>query len=235
MKPIGNHFSPFGYPEIQDLLNKLLDSLFEESGRGAILIAATHVEEHLTKLIETALPTDISKKNKDRLFSYPGPLSSFAAKINLSYAFRIIDIHLYNSLTALRTLRNDAAHSAASFSLYELNERMKHIYNFGPSVYNVIREQAISSMMKMKFDSLNLVFDEQGVPAEERKPYVEDILNKPGTMDTLERQAPHWELLIGLCFVCGLISYQKERIMYLAKKSSTWAGLISSINDDTDA
>jgi hypothetical protein len=109
---------------------------------------------------------------------------------------------------------------------------MKNVYNFGPTIYNSIRNQAVESMMSVKFNSLNAVFDEQGVPLEDRKSYVENLLNKPGTMDNLEKQAPHWELLCGLCFVCGVMSYQKEKMTYLAKASSTWAGLIDLIEDN---
>lgn len=231
MKPDSKNFNPFDYSEIHELFDKLFNSLFDESGRGAILIAATHAEEHLTRLIESALPNDISKANKTRLFSYPGPLSSFAAKINLSYAFRVIDSNLYNSLTTLRTIRNDAAHSALPFSLHELNDKMKNVYNFGPTIYNSIRSQAIKSMMSIKFDSLNDIFDEHELPIEERKVHVENLLNKPGVMDNLEKQAPHWELLCGLCFVCGVMSYHRERIAFLARASSTWTGLIDLLDE----
>ena len=68
-------FSPFDYPEIHELFSDLFKELFNESGRGAILISTTYVEQHLTKLIEAVLPADISKKEKERLFLYPGPLS----------------------------------------------------------------------------------------------------------------------------------------------------------------
>jgi hypothetical protein len=44
-------FSPFDYPEIHELFSDLFKELFNESGRGAILISTTYVEQHLTKLI----------------------------------------------------------------------------------------------------------------------------------------------------------------------------------------
>lgn len=54
-------FSPFDYPEVQELFSHLFDKLLTESGRGAILISTAYVEDHLTKLIEDILPS--SEKN----------------------------------------------------------------------------------------------------------------------------------------------------------------------------
>ena len=47
--------------ELIDVHRKLYESLFKESGRGAILIATAIVEEQLLKLIEVVLPPDITK------------------------------------------------------------------------------------------------------------------------------------------------------------------------------
>jgi DNA-binding MltR family transcriptional regulator len=225
-------FSPFDYPEIHELFDRLFDELFKESGRGAILISTTYVEQHLTKLVESVLPADISKKDKDRLFSYPGPLSSFAAKISLSYAFRIIDKNLYDSLNALRSVRNEAAHSPTAFSLHELNDRMKNVYNLGPSIPNHIRKQATEAMMSLKFDTLNTVFDEHNLTEEERREQVKRILDKPETIETLEKQVPYYELVCGLCFVCGVMSYQREKLLSLTKLSTTWEGLTRFMSDE---
>jgi hypothetical protein len=161
------------------------------------LISTTYVEQHLTKLklIEAILPADISKKEKERLFLYPGPLSSFAAKINLAYAFRIIDKGLYRSLNALRTVRNDAAHSPHAFTLHELNDKMRAVYNLCPEVPNHIRVLATESMMKLKIESLKDKFNEDSLTEEQRQQIVKDILNGPKTIEPLEQQVPHYELL----------------------------------------
>jgi hypothetical protein len=224
-EPEPNTFSPFDYPEVRDLLNVLLDTMFNESGRGAILIAATRIEEHLTNLIESILPANMSKKGKDRLFAYPGQLSSFSAKINLSYAFRIIDKTLYDSLNTLRTVRNDAAHSASQFSLHELNDRMRGVYNFGPSMPDSIKRRAYDAMIGLKMSTLNDLFNEHELSEEERKQQIEQIFNNPKTIISLEKQLPYYELLNGLCFICGLLYHQKEKISRLTKISPTWGVL----------
>jgi hypothetical protein len=91
---------PFEHPEIVKLFGVLLTNIVRESGRRALLIATAHVDEHLTDLIEVVLPYDYSKKQKDKLFNYPGPLSSLAAKIEIAYAFRLINRDLYSNLSS---------------------------------------------------------------------------------------------------------------------------------------
>lgn len=79
----------FEYPEFNDTFNELFDKLLNETGRGAVLIGTAYVEENLGKFILKILPKK-DKKYVSRLFIYPGPLSSFSAKIELTYAFRLI-------------------------------------------------------------------------------------------------------------------------------------------------
>ncbi len=83
-------------------------SLTNESERGAVLIGASKVEVYLEKLLNIILPSK-TKAYKSRLLNYRGPLSSLSGKIELLYAFRIVDEQVYNSLNALRKIRNEAA------------------------------------------------------------------------------------------------------------------------------
>ena len=48
--------SLFEYPEYKDTFNELFDKLLNETGRGAILIGTSYVEEHLEKFILKILP-----------------------------------------------------------------------------------------------------------------------------------------------------------------------------------
>lgn len=83
-------------PEIKELYFELLNSLLEESGRGALLVATAHVDDQLIKLIEAVLPPDSSKTFKKGLLYNHGPLSTLSSKIEVCYAFRLIDKRLYN-------------------------------------------------------------------------------------------------------------------------------------------
>ena len=76
----------FDYPEFNNTFNELFNKLLKESGRGAVLIGTSYVEEHLQKFILNILPSD-EKKYISRLLNYPGPLSSFFSKIGAELCF----------------------------------------------------------------------------------------------------------------------------------------------------
>lgn len=221
-------FQPFDYPEIETLLGELIVSLFNESGRGAILIATSHVDHHLTKLIEATLPQNLSKKHKEKLFKYPGHLSSFAAKIELAYVFRLINKNLYECLNALRGIRNDAAHSPSKFELHELNEKLKSIYNLGPGFSNFIKEVSTKIMLNQKFEELKTHLDKSGLSEEDQAKIVKEIIDDKEKLQNLEKQVPFWELVSGLCFLCGLIVYYKESNSKLTCNISTLSDLLKN-------
>jgi DNA-binding MltR family transcriptional regulator len=59
----------------------------------------------------------LNKKDHARLFRGYGPLSSFAAKTDIAYAFKIIPKPMFDALNILRRLRNKIAHSAETVDL----------------------------------------------------------------------------------------------------------------------
>lgn len=219
---------PFDYPEIVKLFRELFDRIFEESGRGALLIATAHIDDHLTKLLKEILPPDISKSNREKLFRYPGPLSSFSSKIELSYSFRLINKNLYNSLNALRKLRNDAAHSSEKFDLNELNDRMKHFYDLGPDIPNFIKNISKEMLVQSKLIDIESIEDWDKLTEEEKKKLIENITRDEKIMNSLEKQVPHWELLNGLCLICAIIVDKREKISKLKDKMTTWDDLLES-------
>jgi DNA-binding MltR family transcriptional regulator len=53
----------------------------------------------------------LSGEMKKRLFDGYGPLSSFSAKIDLSYALQILNKDQYDDLTVIRRIRTQFAHA----------------------------------------------------------------------------------------------------------------------------
>jgi len=210
-------FDPFKYPGIKELFSTLIDSLFEESGRGAILIATAHVEEHLTALLEAVFPEDMSNNSKKELLSYPSPLTSFASKMKIAYAFRLITKNLYDCLNALRNVRNDAAHSSSKFELHTLNEKLKRIYNFGPGISDFIRTVSQKALLHNKMDRIQQILDESSLDAADKQKIVDNLFKDEQRMESLERQVPFWELVYGLTFLCAMIADQKERLTTLTR------------------
>lgn len=224
----------FEHPKIKDLFDVLLEKLLEESGRGAILIATAHADDFLTELIVATFPNEISKKDKERLLNYPGHLSSFSAKIELAFAFRIINKNLRDSLNALRKVRNDAAHSSLPFDLFELQQKMESVYDLGNDTPIVIRNAATRMLVTMKIGKITESFKNAGYSDEQKNKALEDLSNDKERMEIINKQIPHWELMFGICMICGMIVNSTERITKLKTGISTWDNLLPQENSNTD-
>jgi hypothetical protein len=211
----------FEHPDVIELYKNLSERIFAETGRGAILISTSFVDEQLTNLILSVLPSSKSKN----LLNYPGPLSSFSAKIELSYAFRLIDENTYDRLNSLRKIRNDAAHSSSPFDLNEIKSRLDGVYKIAPSMPSEIRNIAMNIFIKSKIYQMEVHFDNLGLSSDEKKAKIEEMFGEKEALDIMEKQIPHFELLVGICFLCALIIFQKEKLLKVLKDGSTWIGL----------
>jgi DNA-binding MltR family transcriptional regulator len=74
----------------------------------------------------------LSAEMKKRLFDGYGPLSSFSAKIDLSYALQIVPKDKYVDLVTIRKIRNQFAHSMSlvNFESPEIRATFKKFSNF---------------------------------------------------------------------------------------------------------
>lgn len=232
-KKVNKTYTPFDDPEIVSLFYALLQELLNESARGAILIGATHVDDALTAYIKAVLPVK-TKKYQDKLLAYPGPLSSFSSKMELLYVFRYLNESTYNSLTALRKVRNNAAHSSGDFSIAEHSKQFEAIFQFlSPSVF--VRNEALRMMVDFKFKGLHNVFDEHQLSLEERQKIVQSILdNKEDLKKLEEEELPHWQLVFGLTLLCGIIKHQQEDVVAELEQRGTWLQKFPGKNDSND-
>lgn len=196
--------------------------LTNESERGAILIGTSKIEEYLEKLILTLLPS----KNKNyisRLLNYPGALSSFAAKIELCYAFRIINQCLYNSLNALRKIRNTAAHSSDTFSLKSRGNELKTIYDFEENVQYIIHEISFKKLIEWKKIQIREVLKENALEDmfdKEWKQRFED--QDPLENESIQEQLIIWELVHGLFLIILKIEDLCDNYKYSIGLHDTW-------------
>lgn len=205
-------FNPFEYSEIQYLTRTLLDKLLSESARGAVLIGTAFVDEHLKKFISDLLPNQ-TKSYKERLLEYPGSLSSFSSRIEMCYAFRYINFPIYNSLNALRQIRNDAAHKSEDFNFNEIKTKFNKIFSFIENSPSFIRNQAMDAMVSTKLITLKSLFQKHNISKEDQTTLAEDLLgNKEMIIKWENEQLPHWEMIIGLSILCGILSHTKDQI-----------------------
>lgn len=222
-----NEFSLLDDAEMEKILFDLMKILLQESGRGAILVGSAYVESFLEKFIIDTLPDSLNKKHRNKLFNYPGPLSSFSAKIELSYVFRLINKNLYDSLNYLRRMRNEAAHSYNEIILTEIIQKIDNIFDFGPSFPNYIRDAAMRLLVNYKVDGLKKIIDDSGLANQDKDEMLRSALLSSETEKVLNEQLPFWQLVIGLTFICRIIKLEKEEILLHLDNSNTWGELLN--------
>jgi DNA-binding MltR family transcriptional regulator len=89
--------------------------------------------------LQNALLARMDKPNRDlrdSLFEGYGPLSSFKAKIDVAFAFGIVDSTIYRKLNAIRKVRNLFAHSPALLT-FESSEVLLLLEKLGPMSVSV--------------------------------------------------------------------------------------------------
>jgi hypothetical protein len=97
--------------------------MFEERGRGAVLVGVARVDTALERLLQAVMAP--SSEKSDGLFKAERPLGSFGAKIALARRLNLIDESLERALNVLRRLRNDFAHSTELASLASPTNKSK--------------------------------------------------------------------------------------------------------------
>ena len=91
-----------------------------DSDRGCSLLIAAFIEAHIEKLLRSVL---IQRKSVvDPLFKYPGPLSTFGAKIRLAYCLRLVHDYEYRDLIRIQKIRNRFGHELHGISFHKDRE-----------------------------------------------------------------------------------------------------------------
>jgi hypothetical protein len=202
--------------------------LTNESERGAILIGATKVEEYLIKLIEIILPIT-QKVYRNRLLKYPGPLSSFSGKIELLYAFRIIDKKVYDSLNRLREIRNQAAHSSDEFTLQQKKDRLEMIYSFEEFFPEIVHNLAFDNLIKWEKQRLK-----EGLKEKFSHIDYEELWNSsipdPTQNPDIQGHLTIWKLAYGLTLLCLKIQVIIDDYSLDYKSIFTWTDILKDSN-----
>lgn len=186
------------YPELNfDFAFKLTN----ESERGAVLVGTSKVEIYLENLVIHILPHK-TKKYTDRLLNYPGPLSSFSGKIELCFAFRIIDEKVYAALTTLRKIRNEAAHSDETFSLKILDSELEKIYDFEYGFPAVIHKQTFDHLLKWKKENARQALIDNNLTEYDFESLWNESLPEPEKDETFQEHLRVWKLAYGLTLLC---------------------------------
>lgn len=81
-----------------------------ESDRGAIILAATMIDDRLTIALQERMP-NINSDERARIFGVDGLAGTFANRLKLSQALGIIDRGTRKLIELIREMRNACAHS----------------------------------------------------------------------------------------------------------------------------
>lgn len=93
---------------------KFTDTLRNESDRGLALIAAAALDFDLGQLLRKTVVNN--KRVAKDIFDTSRPLSSFSAKIDISYLLGHISIEEHHELHLIRKIRNEFGHSHEDIS-----------------------------------------------------------------------------------------------------------------------
>jgi DNA-binding MltR family transcriptional regulator len=101
-----------GMPEIPtpEEITKILHMMSRRADTSYIIVSGTALEDLLEQAILGRM-RDLSGIVYDRIFASRGPLNTFSAKIDLAFAFEIIDEGTTADFHALREIRNAFAHA----------------------------------------------------------------------------------------------------------------------------
>jgi DNA-binding MltR family transcriptional regulator len=83
------------------------EQLINETDRGAALVGLAFLDEMLKRLYEAKM---LDGKITRKLLTYPGPLSTAAARADVAYSLGWIGAKTYHDLVTLRKIRNAFAH-----------------------------------------------------------------------------------------------------------------------------
>jgi hypothetical protein len=203
----------FDHPDAHAAYDRVHGVVSHESDRGAVLISAAEVDGQLRRLIEAGAPTDMTSEERKRVFSYPGPLSSFAARADVAFTTRLISRRLFSAITHLRQLRNDVAHSPETFRLADHLDRVRGIFETGddmPYWINRLTVEAqvkgiVNSMLQIEdpVDPTTAAFGSPGAA-------LDYLAERPDLTAILEDRRPRFELALGVSILCALIINHRE-------------------------
>lgn len=121
-------FADAGEPMEQDFVtisgkqwsrvNEILDHFFQHApgridrGQAATVLKTTAMFEDVMRSCLESCMQPLTPKAAERLFEGHGPISTFAAKIDIAYAFNLLSDENYADLHLIRKIRNEFAHSS---------------------------------------------------------------------------------------------------------------------------
>jgi hypothetical protein len=205
--------SIFDHPEVQTSMGLLLHGLGEESDRGAVLIAAAEVDNHLRRLFECIAHPDIGKNDLKKLFANSGPLSSLSARSDIALLTRVISKSLHEAIRQLRQLRNSVAHSPTVFRLSDQQAHVRKIFDVGEGAAEWINRGIVHFLWDSFLNHALTIPSPSNAEAPafaDARAVMDYVKNRPDLTSLLDEKRPRLELALGTTLLCGLIVAHRE-------------------------
>jgi hypothetical protein len=191
-----------------------LGDFFIESDRGAVVLAAEHVSNHLERLFRAVSPAGFGKKRQDRLLEYPGALSSFSARAGVALLCGFIDMRLAGAIGHLRALRNNVAHSPHAFRLRDHWAVVSKAFDLADGMPQWINRTTLDLMVRQAV--ANVLELQQGKADEEvgfkdADEVLDHFRAHPEVLAPLDARLPRVELGLATVLMCALIVQYRER------------------------
>ena len=118
------------------------NALDEESDRAVAILVVAHFENCLRGAIIEKF-VDLSNELRDKIFEGNGPLSTFAAKMDIACALGVYDKKTLTDLRKIKNIRNDFAHSSEpiDFDHKGIVDRCQNIDILKTAQGNTLRER----------------------------------------------------------------------------------------------
>jgi hypothetical protein len=101
-----------------------------ESDRSVVILASSYLEKYLEEYLTKKLVDD---KSVSKLFEGYGPLSTFAAKIDIAFAIGLLPRHVFVDLRTIRKIRNLFAHEPDTLN-FESSRVKDHCATLWPAI-----------------------------------------------------------------------------------------------------
>ncbi len=95
-------------PEVREL-SEFLNEFNKESDRGAVLVAASVLDERLSEILK-AFFVDVPT-SEELLQGYNAPLGTFASRVSTAYSLGLIQENEYKEINIIRKIRNEFGHN----------------------------------------------------------------------------------------------------------------------------
>jgi hypothetical protein len=140
--------------DLKASFTKLTESIIrtERQSHAAIVITLTSIIAYdLERSIKWKF-RPLNKAMRERLFEGYGPISTFAAKIDIAYALDITNDAIHQELNKMRNIRNKFAHTKKSLSLD--TEPIKTLF------YTLVRPPGVTGSYLQQFVQCGVVIDD---------------------------------------------------------------------------